>query len=68
MGKHDHKVCEHVLEYCEICDVVYCTKCNKEWYPQLYAESTLRQSYGTITYPLEEQEKYPFSTCLHKDN
>jgi hypothetical protein len=32
MHKHEKPVkCEHKLEYCNHCDVVYCTKCRKEW-------------------------------------
>lgn len=29
--KHKHDHCEHDLKYCEHCDVVYCTKCDREW-------------------------------------
>lgn len=29
MHKHNH--CHHNLKHCEICDVVYCTNCSKEW-------------------------------------
>lgn len=28
---HEHNDCEHKLEYCKICDIVYCKKCKKEW-------------------------------------
>lgn len=33
MVKHDHKYngCKHSLDFCGHCDVVFCTKCNKEW-------------------------------------
>ncbi len=32
MHKHEEQVkCEHELKYCDHCDVVYCTKCKKEW-------------------------------------
>jgi hypothetical protein len=27
---HNHG-CEHNLKYCRQCDVVYCTKCGREW-------------------------------------
>jgi hypothetical protein len=30
-GMNEHDKCEHVLQYCKICDIVYCDKCNKEW-------------------------------------
>lgn len=32
--KHDHRVCEHDIAYCKICDECYCTKCDKVW-PQI---------------------------------
>lgn len=28
---HTHCHCKHELKYCEVCGVVYCTKCGKEW-------------------------------------
>lgn len=28
---HNHKKCKHKLEFCEHCDVVYCTVCKEEW-------------------------------------
>lgn len=28
---HEHNECDHELEYCKICDTVYCEKCRKEW-------------------------------------
>lgn len=28
---HEHNECEHELKYCKKCDVVYCTKCKREW-------------------------------------
>ena len=28
---HNHCNCNHILNYCGICDVVYCSVCNKEW-------------------------------------
>ena len=27
-GKHDHKTCEHILQFCEPCNEAYCTKCD----------------------------------------
>lgn len=31
---HEHKDCKHKLEYCHVCDVAYCTKCERQWYAQ----------------------------------
>ncbi len=31
MHNHEHNQCDHDLKYCPHCDVVYCTKCNREW-------------------------------------
>lgn len=31
MSRHNHSHCLHDLKYCEVCDVVYCTKCDREW-------------------------------------
>lgn len=31
MHNHFHNHCNHSLQYCGVCDVVYCTKCGKEW-------------------------------------
>lgn len=28
---HEHKGCDHELQYCSHCDVVYCKKCKHEW-------------------------------------
>lgn len=44
--KHDHHECEHKLQHCEKCDIIYCLKCSKEWvlkvdfdYSKLYIAS-----------------------------
>lgn len=29
--KHNHNHCMHDLKYCDHCDMVYCTKCDREW-------------------------------------
>lgn len=29
---HIHNGCQHELEHCAVCDVVYCKKCGKEWH------------------------------------
>lgn len=28
---HTHNHCNHDIAYCQICDICYCTKCNREW-------------------------------------
>jgi hypothetical protein len=28
---HEHENCDHVFEFCQHCDVVYCEKCGGEW-------------------------------------
>ncbi len=31
-NNHNHyHVCSHILNYCSICDIVYCSLCGKEW-------------------------------------
>jgi len=44
---HEHKDCKHKLEYCHVCDVAYCTKCEKEW----FAKPKYKVWYGTGTSP-----------------
>ena len=29
--QHTHVNCQHTINYCSTCDMVYCTKCAKEW-------------------------------------
>ena len=38
MHNHNHNHCSHMVKYCQICDVAYCSKCGKEWRngPQYY--------------------------------
>ena len=36
MKKHKHCKCKHKLVHCEICDAVYCEKCEQEWRPDTY--------------------------------
>lgn len=33
---HNHSHCQHDLKYCHHCDIVYCTRCGKEWGKQHY--------------------------------
>lgn len=33
---HEHNHCKHKLEYCKVCDVVYCSECLKEWGTRKY--------------------------------
>jgi hypothetical protein len=33
---HEHKDCNHKLEYCKVCDVAYCEKCGREWGTRKY--------------------------------
>ncbi len=28
---HEHNDCNHTLKHCSHCDVVYCSKCKREW-------------------------------------
>lgn len=56
---HTHCCCDHVLAYCQVCDVAYCTKCGREWYAHRwtyhhndwvkYVEPTITWSGATIT-------------------
>ena len=48
---HNHDHCKHVLEYCEKCDVVYCTKCYKEWSQYNWTWTYPNSSTTTITSP-----------------
>lgn len=43
---HYHSHCQHDLKYCNHCDIVYCTKCGREWGQQHY-----HYSYTAPTYP-----------------
>jgi hypothetical protein len=57
---HEHCECKHELKHCPVCDVVYCTKCGKEWgktvyinnYPVTYNPPTTYEPYfpWQITY------------------
>jgi hypothetical protein len=37
MKDHFHATisCDHLFQRCSICDIVFCTKCGKEWVAQL---------------------------------
>jgi hypothetical protein len=36
MDRHEHKECEHKLDYCKVCRVAYCKLCGKQWYEYVY--------------------------------
>lgn len=51
---HEHNECNHNLKYCSVCDVVYCTTCNREWrayrfWGEPYITYTRDYSYSTGT-------------------
>lgn len=57
MSNHSHSHCPHDLKYCEHCDVVYCTKCDREWgghqhYTWYYAGTPYRVTWGDVGYTL----------------
>lgn len=43
MHVHTHQHCDHKLQFCNCCDVVFCNKCYKEW------KNTTYYSYPTWT-------------------
>ena len=55
-GKHDHCQCQHELAYCQVCNVVYCKKCNREWHQDTNVPYTGYMS-GTINW----------GNCTHTD-
>ncbi len=56
---HEHNECEHNLKYCSKCDVVYCTKCKREWGGHShYWWPYWTWSSGTTTIPCSE------ATCI----
>jgi len=63
---HEHiepKDCEHELQYCKKCDVVYCEKCKKEWKAEtVYIYSGIT-SMDIITTPNPNKYWYPQSTA-----
>ena len=73
---HEHEECEHQLKYCKVCDVVYCTKCKKEW-----GQSHYTWGYTTPTYTIQPlhysipegtarppSEQYPIITCQNHNH
>jgi len=48
---HKHKICEHEIKYCNICDVAYCEKCGKQWYANNYWISYTPSTYVGVTNP-----------------
>ena len=53
MSKHEHTECDHELEYCQKCDVVYCAKCDREWF-------SFRATWNT--YPITGTTWYGYGT------
>lgn len=47
MSNHSHSHCSHDLKYCDHCDVVYCTKCDREWGGHVHYEPYRWYYYGT---------------------
>jgi hypothetical protein len=68
---HEHIECDHNLKYCSKCDVVYCTKCSKEWgghkyywYSQPYTIYTGVNTDGTVVSPNKDYiQMYGTHTC-----
>lgn len=46
---HNHSKCEHKLEFCKVCDVVYCNKCKEEWKKNLNWTCTGTTTIGSGT-------------------
>ncbi len=65
---HEHKQCqcEHELKYCSNCDMVYCTKCEKEWKYNYYYYTWYNHTYPIAYYNSAEQP--PIITCSHHKN
>jgi len=71
---HEHNECEHNLKHCAKCDVVYCTKCKKEWgghscnywpyYPYYYPTTTAPWITYTVSGSTGITDPSP-QTCNH---
>lgn len=57
---HNHSSCKHKLEFCEHCDVVWCSKCKKEWSRNIYT--------FTYTQPSTTISPKPWSTTIYGMN
>lgn len=56
---HDHNLCcDHHLKFCGVCDVVYCTKCKREWGRWVYYQPTYPYIYPTWTTGLTTTDSY----------
>jgi hypothetical protein len=64
MLNHEHKTCDHVLKYCEKCDVAYCTKCGEEWKKQSPID-LYRQYPPTPQWPHRDDQQPYRVTCTH---
>lgn len=51
--EHCHGECQHELKYCAVCDVVYCSKCGREWGKPLVTYPV------PIVYPVYPSPVYP---------
>jgi len=47
MSRHNHNHCLHDLKYCDHCDTVYCTKCDREWGVHVHYQPYTWYYYGT---------------------
>lgn len=65
MHQHHHCGCKHNLKHCEHCDVVYCTKCHKEWSSNWCTLSTTTYPY-TYVGSATDTVQYTQTTCKHK--
>jgi len=45
---HKCKNCEHKLEYCKHCDIVYCDKCGEEWVKKMTSSLTFAGGSTTL--------------------
>ena len=66
---HKHNCgCEHDLKYCGHCDVVYCSKCGKEWkqYFYYYSYYPYTTTIGTGIMPLTNTvDSTSLMACSH---
>ena len=61
--EHNHYTCVHELRHCPICDIVYCTKCGKEWHT--YTITYGVQYPATISYYGTGENQSLQEVCKH---